>query len=45
MVVDMMYQYLKLKKSTAIECVEYYYMGIIECFAAEFLRRPIIADT
>jgi hypothetical protein len=42
---DMIDEYLKLAKSTALECLEYYCVGIIECFGAEFLRHPIVADT
>jgi hypothetical protein len=38
-------EYLKLGKITAIECLEYYYSDIIECFEDEFLRRPTVADT
>jgi hypothetical protein len=37
-------EYPKLAKSTAIECLEYYYADIIECFRAEFLRCPIVAS-
>jgi hypothetical protein len=28
-----------------LECLEYYYVNIIECYRAEFLRWPTIADT
>jgi hypothetical protein len=45
MVVDTIDEYLKLEKSTALECLEYYYSSIIEYFGTEFLRRPTIADT
>jgi hypothetical protein len=38
-------EYLKLGKSTALECLEYYCAGIIEYFGAEFLRRPTVVDT
>jgi hypothetical protein len=38
-------EYLKLGKITVLECLEYYYSGIIECFGDEFLRRPTVADT
>jgi hypothetical protein len=38
-------EYLKLGKSTALECLEYYSSGIIECFRDEFLCLPTIADT
>jgi hypothetical protein len=45
MTTDTIDEYLKLGKITAIECLEYYYSGIIECFEDEFLRRPTVADT
>jgi hypothetical protein len=37
-------EYLKLEKISALECLEYYYSSIIECFRVKFLRRPTIAD-
>jgi hypothetical protein len=37
--------YLKLGKTTALECLEYYCSGIIEYFGDEFLRRPVVAET
>jgi hypothetical protein len=40
MVTYMIYEYLKLGKSTALECPKYYCLGIIEYFGAEFVRRP-----
>jgi hypothetical protein len=45
MVIDTIDEYLKLEKTTTLECLEYYYSGIIECFGDEFLRHPTIADT
>jgi hypothetical protein len=45
MATDMIDGYPKLAKSTALECLEYYCADIIECFGAEFLRRPIVAST
>jgi hypothetical protein len=45
MATDTIDEYLELRKSTALECLEYYCPGIIECFEAEFLRRPTVADT
>jgi hypothetical protein len=45
MIADTIDAYLKLGKTTALECLEYYYSNIIECFGNEFLRRPIVADT
>jgi hypothetical protein len=45
MAVDMIDEYLKLGKSTALEYLEYYYACIIECFRAAFLRYSTVADT
>jgi hypothetical protein len=45
MIVDTIDEYPKLEKSTALECLEYYCAGIIECFGAEFLYRPTVTDT
>jgi hypothetical protein len=45
MAIDTINKYLKLEKTTAIECLEYYYLCIIECFGDEFLCRPTVADT
>jgi hypothetical protein len=45
MATDTIDEYLKLGKTTALECLEYYCSDIIECFMDEFLRRPIVADT
>jgi Plant transposon protein len=41
---DSVDEYVKLGKSTALECLEKYCEGIIECFGTEFLRRPNIED-
>jgi hypothetical protein len=38
-------EYLKLGKTTALECLKYYCSDIIECFGDEFLRRSTVADT
>jgi hypothetical protein len=45
MAADTIDEYLKLGKSTDLECLEYYCAGIIEFFRAGFLRHPTIADT
>jgi hypothetical protein len=45
MTVDTIDEYLKLGKTTALECLEYYCSCIIECFRDEFLRRPTVTDT
>jgi hypothetical protein len=45
MIADTIDEYLKLGKSTVLERVEYYYAGIIECFRAEFLCCPTVANT
>jgi hypothetical protein len=44
MAVDTIDEYLKLGKTTTLECLEYYCLNIIECFKDEFLRRPTVAD-
>jgi hypothetical protein len=45
MAADMIDEYLKLGKSTALKYLEYYCAGVIDCFGAEFLRRPTVVDT
>jgi hypothetical protein len=45
MAVDTIDEYLKLGKITVLECIEYYCVGIIECYGAKFLRRRTVADT
>jgi hypothetical protein len=45
MATDTIDEYLKLAKTTALECLEYYCLGIIECFRDKFLRHPTIANT
>jgi hypothetical protein len=45
MVADIIDEYLKLGKTIALECLEYYCLGIIECFEDEFLRCPTVIDT
>jgi hypothetical protein len=45
MITDIIDEYLKLEKSTILECIEYYCTSIIKCFGTELLRRPNIADT
>jgi hypothetical protein len=45
MTADTIDEYLKLEKTTALECLEYYCMDIIECFGDRFLRRPTVVDT
>jgi hypothetical protein len=45
MIADTIDEYLKLGKTTALECIEYYCAHIIECFGVEFLRHPTVADT
>jgi hypothetical protein len=36
MTTDTIDEYLKLGKTTILECLEYYYSDIIECFGDEF---------
>jgi hypothetical protein len=45
MTADTIDEYLKLGKTTALECLEYYCSGIIECFGDEFLCCSTVADT
>jgi hypothetical protein len=45
MAVDTIDEYLKLGKTTALECLEYYCSDIIEYFGDEFLRCSTVADT
>ncbi len=45
MAADSVDEYLKLGKSTALECLEKFCEGIIACYGAEFCRRPTVADT
>jgi hypothetical protein len=42
---DTIDEYLKLGKTTVLECLEYYCLGIIEYFGDEFLHHPTVADT
>jgi hypothetical protein len=42
---DTIDEYLKLGKTTTLECLEYYCSSIIECFRDELLRCPTVADT
>jgi hypothetical protein len=44
MAADTIVEYLKLGKTTALECLEYYCSSIIKYFGDEFLRRPTVAD-
>jgi hypothetical protein len=45
MATDMIDEYLKLEKSITLECLEYYCADINECFEAEFLCCPTVANT
>jgi hypothetical protein len=38
-------EYLKLGKTIALECLEYYCLNIIECFGDELFRRSTVIDT
>jgi hypothetical protein len=42
---DTIDEYLKLGKTTVLECLKYYCSSIIKCFGDEFLRHPTITDT
>ena len=41
---DSIDEYLKLARSTALECLEKFCEGIIHCYKEEFCRRPNVAD-
>jgi hypothetical protein len=45
MTADTIDEYMKLEKLSALDYLEYYCAGIIECFGAKFLRRPTVIDT
>jgi hypothetical protein len=45
MTTDTIDEYLKLGKSIALECLEYYCASIIEYFGDEFLCYPTVTDT
>jgi hypothetical protein len=42
---DTIDEYMKLGNIIALECLEYYCSGIIECFGDEFLRSPTVTYT
>jgi hypothetical protein len=42
---DTMDEYMKLGKTTALKCLEYYCVDIVHCYRAEFLHRPTVVDT
>jgi hypothetical protein len=42
---DIIDEYMKLGKITALECLEYYCLNIIEYFGDKFLRHPTVTDT
>jgi hypothetical protein len=43
--VDTIDEYLKLGKIIALECLEKYCEGIIDCYGAEFLCQSTIINT
>jgi hypothetical protein len=45
MIVDTIDEYLKLGKTTALECLEYSRSIIIKCFRNKFLHRSTVIDT
>jgi hypothetical protein len=45
MTADTIHEYMKLGKTIILECLEYYCLGIIECFGDEFLGHLTVADT
>jgi hypothetical protein len=44
MTIDTIDEYLKLGKTIALKCLEYYCLDTIGCFVDEFLRRPTATD-
>jgi hypothetical protein len=42
---DSIDEYLELARSTALDCLEKFYEGIIDCYGDEFCRQPNIVDT
>jgi hypothetical protein len=45
MTADTIDEYLKFEKTIALECLEYYCLGIIKCFGDEFLHRLTVTNT
>jgi hypothetical protein len=45
MTADMIDEYMKLEKTSALKCLEYYCADIVDCYGAELLRRSTIVDT
>jgi hypothetical protein len=45
MTADIIDEYMKLGKTTILECLEYYFADIVDCYGVEFLCRSIVADT
>jgi hypothetical protein len=43
--VDSIDEYLKLARSTTLECLEKFCEGIIHCYGKEFCRRPNVVDS
>jgi hypothetical protein len=42
---DSIDEYLKLARSTTLECLEKFCEGIIHCYGKEFCRRPNVVDS
>jgi hypothetical protein len=45
MAADTVDEYIKLGRSTVVECLENICEGVIQCYDAEFCRGPTVADT
>jgi hypothetical protein len=43
MTANTIYGYLKLGKTTILECLEKYYEGIIDCYGFDLLHQPTVA--
>ena len=42
--VDALDEYLKIGKSTALECLDKFAQGVIEVFSGEYMRAPTVED-
>jgi len=41
---DALDEYLKIGKSTALECLDKFAQGVIEVFSGEYMRAPTVED-
>jgi hypothetical protein len=45
MAADTIDEHMKLGKTIALSCLEYYCADIVDCYGVEFLHCPTVADT